>query len=77
MPLKKISECTIQKLFYYRVYLLLGFILLLSAYLRFSGINWGFFHPDEAFYTRPVMEMYTGNTNFGEIIQDWPCIYHY
>lgn len=94
LMIKKIRSCMIpagseksirslaQKILLYKVYLALGAILLVSAVLRFSGITWGYFYPDESFYMNPVLRMCAGNLNsinIGEgwnIIEDWPNIFH-
>lgn len=63
------------KKYYFQVALLA--IVTLAAALRFSGIHWGFYHPDEGFYTHIAWDFYRGEMDFGRIIGDWPNIIHY
>ncbi len=38
-------------------------ILLIAGYLRFSGLNWGFFHPDEGVFKKMFSFFYHGDLN--------------
>lgn len=61
----------------YYAYILLLIIVIISAAFRVSGLNWGFFHPDEFFYTHIAWDFYQGKLNFGFRPADWPNIIHY
>lgn len=52
-------------------------IIALAAILRISGVHWGFYHPDEGFYTHIAWDFFQGETDFGKRPADWPNIVHY
>jgi len=66
-----------SKLKSYDIQIALIAIIALAAILRFSGLHWGFYHPDEGFYTHIAWDFFQGEMDFGKRPADWPNIVHY